>query len=96
MNGTICRSREILQRALLVNAYGFILIHNHPSGEALPSGDDMTSCKRVWQAGELMQIPLMDFIIMGGGANNEYKYCSFQEAGILDKFSEEEKKNDAV
>lgn len=73
----ICNSREIYVRALLCGAVNISLCHNHPSGVLTPSQDDMESFNRVKEAGKLLDIPLVDFIIVGDG-----NYYSFLEHGI--------------
>lgn len=82
--GTVCASaaspREIYIRALLTGAEQIVLIHNHPSGGVIPSEEDIKVTKLVKQAGELVHIPLVDHIIVGGGNG---AYLSFKEAGLL-------------
>ena len=65
-------------RALLMGASGIVIVHNHPSGEVSPSGDDQDTADRIADAGNLLGIPLKDFIIIG-----KNRYLSFQENGLL-------------
>ncbi len=59
-------ARPILQAALLCNAAGFIVGHNHPStGDPLPSADDLRATERLVKAGEAVGIQLLDHIIVG-------------------------------
>ncbi len=67
--------REVFTMALKVNAVNIILIHNHPSGDPSPSSSDREITARLKEAGEWMDIPLLDHIIIGD--NN---YYSFKEA----------------
>lgn len=80
--GTVSTSlvspREIFIRALLVGAVQVIFCHNHPSGDTVPSRTDMETTQRVKKAGELVNIPLIDHIIIGGSS-----YFSFSEAKML-------------
>ena len=57
--------REIFLRLCLCNAKHFIAIHNHPSGNASPSKDDISLTKRLEECGKLMGIALIDHIIIG-------------------------------
>ena len=57
--------REIFLKALSYHATGIILIHNHPSGDCTPSGQDRSATERVARAGELIGIRLLDHIIIG-------------------------------
>lgn len=78
-NKSICSTRSIFQRALLLNANSVFLIHNHPTGDVSPSADDVKSTKIVKQAGELLEINLLDHIIVGSNGG----YYSFKEHNIL-------------
>ncbi len=78
VNTTLAEPREIFKHAILVNAAGIILAHNHPSGDCAPSEEDTVITKRVKEAGELLGIPLKDHVIIGDG------YFSFHKEGSLD------------
>ena len=69
--GTLARSavepRAVLTAALLCNASAFILAHNHPSGDAAPSAEDLTFTRRMAEAGELLGVKMVDHIILGDG-----------------------------
>ena len=68
--------REVFKSALLANAAGVIVGHNHPSGDPTPSPDDVTLCTRLRQAASLLGVDLLDFIIICDG-----QYYSFKEMG---------------
>ena len=57
--------REILKRALNVNASAVILIHNHPSGEPLPSKDDLEVTKEIERLLSTIPIKMVDHLIIG-------------------------------
>ncbi|MCC0643520.1 JAB domain-containing protein [Clostridioides sp. ZZV14-6150] len=57
--------KELLTRALMCGANGIIVAHNHPSGNTLPSADDIDICKRIEHASSIIGIDLIDFIIVG-------------------------------
>ena len=77
VNSSLIGIREIYVRALLIGASFIILIHNHPSQDSTPSEKDVEITIRLKEAGELLNIPLADHIIVGE------KYYSFKEAGVL-------------
>lgn len=77
VNMTLCSTREIFQKALLCNATHIVLAHNHPSGEATPSKEDVGTYRRVKNAGEILGIDLIDNLIIG-----DREYCSFAEMGF--------------
>ena len=70
--------REIFLEALKAEAVNIILLHNHPSGNPLPSRDDIIATQRVKLAGEYIGIFLLDHIIIG-----DNKYISMKEEGLL-------------
>ncbi|CAM4449582.1 MAG: hypothetical protein LEGION0398_MBIBDBAK_00718 [Legionellaceae bacterium] len=70
--------REIVKRALEVNAASVILAHNHPSGCIEPSHADKNLTKQLQRALELVEIHVIDHIIIGDG-----KCTSFAEKGLL-------------
>lgn len=47
-------------------------MHNHPSGDLTPSIQDMNLTKRVYQIGNLMNLPLVDHVIVAGGSGQTY------------------------
>ncbi|WP_235808307.1 JAB domain-containing protein [Levilactobacillus senmaizukei] len=70
--------REIFQLAVLHEAAGLIIAHNHPSGSVTPSTEDLAFVRRVVQCGELMGIPLLDAFVVGATT-----YFSWREQGVL-------------
>lgn len=65
--------REVLKRALLMNATGLILVHNHPSGDPEPSQADITMTKEIWKACQTLGITLHDHIIVGAGSETSLR-----------------------
>ena len=59
---------------MISNAACLLVFHNHPSGEAEPSEEDIRATMRMKKAGELMGIPVVDHIILG-----DREYVSFAE-----------------
>lgn len=56
--------RDVYKRALLLNAAGVIVAHNHPSGDPTPSAEDITATQRLIEAGKVLGIQLTDHIIV--------------------------------
>ena len=77
VNGSYARPREVFIRLLLAGASGFILCHNHPSGECRPSKADMEITERIKECADLMAVELFDHIIIGD------KCYSFKMNGML-------------
>lgn len=80
--GTVDRAspilRDIFQKALQHFAVSVICAHNHPSGNARPSAEDKAFTRQLVQAGEVVQVKVLDHIIIGDNA-----HFSFAEAGEM-------------
>ncbi len=61
---TLLHPREIFYPATELNAANVILIHNHPSGDSSPSEEDVEIVEKIAQVGEIMGIPVIDFVIV--------------------------------
>ncbi len=66
--------REVFKTAILSNASNILLLHNHPSSSITPSREDHAVTARVLMASEMMGIPLVDHIIVGGGTGEYFSY----------------------
>ena len=78
LNASLIHPREIFQYALSQNAASVILIHNHPSGDAEPSQDDLEINKRLIESGKIMGIDILDHIIIA-----KTKIFSFKERKLI-------------
>ena len=78
LDATVVHPREVFKAALLANAFGIIVGHNHPSGDPEPSTDDISLTRRLVAAGEVIGIRLFDHIVVGDG-----RYVSFLETRRL-------------
>jgi len=81
LNQTIIHPREVLKWALKHNAYGFIISHNHPSGNPNPSRADIEMTKKIAEAAKTIGIVFVDHIIVG-----KNQYFSFVENGLSNNF----------
>jgi len=83
---TTAHPREILRPAIIGAAHGFLLVHNHPSGDPTPSRADRDLTQRTAKAAELLQLSLVDHVIvidahlLAAGCEPCF---SFREAGFL-------------
>ena len=78
VNASVISPREIFVEALAARAVQIILLHNHPSGDASPSQEDLNVTRRIKEAGQLLGIALTDHIIIG-----EHAYVSLREKHYL-------------
>jgi len=72
LNKSLVHPRDIFKEAYLLSACSFICIHNHPSGDATPSREDIEITNNLKQIGILHGIKLVDHIIIG--KNNYYSF----------------------
>jgi DNA repair protein RadC len=68
---------EVFKAAIRRNAPSLIVIHNHPSGDPTPSPDDIAITRLIAQAGEILDVKLLDHIIIGSG-----RFVSLKERGL--------------
>jgi len=80
---SIAHPREVFKWAIAKRAYAIVLAHNHPSGDPTPSESDIRFTKRLVQAGDFLQFPLVDHVIIGTPALGREPYYSFFEAGMI-------------
>jgi DNA repair protein RadC len=83
LNECLAHPRDILRPVISHNAYGFILVHNHPSGDPSPSEADRRLTVRISEAARLLQVNLLDHLIVGTPAPGRLPYFSFREAGVI-------------
>ena len=78
LDGTVADPRLIFTAALKANAVCIMLCHNHPSGNLKPSRQDELLTQKVKQAGQLLEITLLDHLII-----NTEGFYSFADEGLL-------------
>ena len=78
MAGTVVDVKILYKTALDARAAAVIAIHNHPSGSLQPSQSDIDLTRRLRKAGELLDLPLLDHLIV-----SERGYYSFADEGLL-------------
>lgn len=83
MQHTAVSPREIFKAAIQHQACGLILVHNHPSGDPMPSSADLALTERLFRAGMDLGVCLRDHIIIGDNS-----YFSFLEAGFFEQIPE--------
>lgn len=79
INSSIAHPREIFKNAYLLSASFIICIHNHPSGDATPSREDIEITKRLKEIGHIHAIELIDHIIIG----NDNYYSFYEDNNVL-------------
>ena len=77
--GTVVDPRIIFTIALLTNSSSFVMAHNHPSGNIIPSKNDKELTKSISEFGRLVEIALLDHLII----SYEDRYYSFADEGDI-------------
>ncbi len=78
LDSAVVYPRVILKRLLMSDSCSVIMVHNHPSGQVDPSGDDIRLTTVVKDSCKLLDIRLLDHVVIGEG-----KYFSFREKNII-------------
>jgi DNA repair protein RadC len=78
VTGTVVDAKIIIKHAIEKLASSIALCHNHPSGNINPSDADITLTKRIREAGNLLDITVVDHIIIG-----DKSYYSFNDEGMI-------------
>lgn len=78
LNASIVHPREVFSEAVKAGCSGILLVHNHPSGDPEPSGEDLDTTRRLVDAGSILGIKVLDHVIIGDG-----RYVSLKEKGMM-------------
>jgi len=78
LNSSLVHPREVFKPAVLKSAAAVILLHNHPSGDPTPSGEDLEITRRLAEAGKLIGIEVLDHIIIG-----DHVFTSLKEKAVI-------------
>ena len=78
LDHSLVHPREVFKEAISVSASSIICIHNHPSGNVIPSRNDIEITKRLIEIGDMLGIRVIDHVIIGSD-----KYYSFLENGDI-------------
>lgn len=70
--------REVVKRALALNASSIILVHNHPSGDPTPSSADIEMTKKIIETAKPLGIAIHDHLVIGKG-----RHASFRTLGLI-------------
>ena len=79
VNSAAVPIRRIVEMALGANATSVVLAHNHPSGVALPSNEDVQTTRRLAMALDAVEITLIDHMVVAEG-----DYVSLRQSGLYD------------
>ena len=78
LSSSLVHPREVFKFGILANAASLLFAHNHPSGNAEPSQDDIEMTRRLVKAGEIIGIEVIDSLIIGHDT-----FLSLKERGLI-------------
>jgi DNA repair protein RadC len=79
LNSSLIRVGEVFRDAVRANAAAIIVAHNHPSGDPIPSPEDVRVTRAIVEAGRLMDIEVLDHLVIG---HNRYVSLKAQKLGF--------------
>ncbi|MED1203500.1 JAB domain-containing protein [Heyndrickxia acidicola] len=79
LNASIVHPRDVMKSAILNNAASIIVSHQHPSGDTIPSKEDIEVTRRLAEAGRILGIQVLDHVIVSQTGN----HTSLKEKGYL-------------
>ncbi len=77
LNTSVIRVGELFREAIRRNAAAVIVAHNHPSGDPTPSPEDVAVTRNIIQAGQLLDIEVLDHVVIG-----QQRFVSLKERGL--------------
>lgn len=77
VNSSVVRVSEVFKESIKLNSTSIIVVHNHPSGDATPSPEDVYVTQQIVEAGRLLDIDVLDHLIIGQGC-----FVSLRERGV--------------
>lgn len=78
IDSSLAHPREVFREAVQAGAASIVAFHNHPSGDATPSDDDLVVTRRLMRAGEVVGIDVDDHLVLA-----DMHYCSIRTSGRL-------------
>ena len=81
VDASLVHPREVFRGAILNNASAVVLVHNHPSGDATPSAEDIRITRQCIEAGRILGICVQDHVIIG---RSDCPFLSLREQGLAD------------
>jgi DNA repair protein RadC len=83
VNESLAHPREIFKPVITHSAYSFVMVHNHPSGDATPSEADIRLTRRINEASRILDLKLMDHVIIGTPPPSRAPYALSRPASSI-------------
>ena len=84
VDASLVHAREVFRQAVMENAAGVVLVHNHPSGDPTPSAEDVRITKQIVEAGKILGILVTDHVIIGRESESTRGFLSMREQGLCE------------
>jgi DNA repair protein RadC len=78
LNASLVHPREVYKSAIKHSAASIVLVHNHPSGQLVPSSEDLRVTHQLVETGKILDIPVQDHLIIAGN-----RFISLREEGYI-------------
>ena len=83
-DGVALSPNLVFERPLKDGARSIVVAHNHPSGDPLPSDEDISMTKKLVEAGRLLNIPILDHLILGVPSERYSGFFSIAASGLVE------------
>lgn len=77
LDSILVHPREVFRAAVVANASAVVLMHNHPSGESMPSEADIKVTRELIKVGQLLKIEVLDHVVMGTGQHSSLRALGY-------------------
>ena len=83
VDASLVHPREVFRGAIVAGASALVLVHNHPSGDPTPSAEDVRVTRQLVEAGEILDIKVLDHVIIGQPCAGGQGWCSMREERLI-------------
>lgn len=81
-DASLVHPREVFRGAIANGAAAVVLVHNHPSGDATPSAEDLRITRQLVEAGKIIAIRVLDHVVIGRTPPTPAGFVSLRESGL--------------
>ena len=76
-SSTLVHPRSVFRTAVYSSAIAIVCAHNHPSGDSTPSAEDIAVTRRLYEAGKVLGIPVLDHVVIGGNTHSSMRQLGY-------------------
>lgn len=84
LDASLVHPREVFRPAIIGGAAAIVLAHNHPSGDPMPSMEDIRITKQMVEVGKIVDIKCLDHVVIGKAGIDGKGFYSMRESGIVE------------